>query len=68
MTGRIQLALDVNDLDESISFYSKLFGAAPAKVRPGYANFPSPTLRSSSSSWRTPPRAAAAAGTRPKPR
>ena len=39
MTGRIQLALNVNDLDESISFYSKLFGAAPAKVRPGYANF-----------------------------
>jgi catechol 2,3-dioxygenase-like lactoylglutathione lyase family enzyme len=39
MTGRIQLALNVNDLDESISFYSKLFGAEPAKVRPGYANF-----------------------------
>ena len=39
MTGRIQLALNVNDLAESISFYSKLFGAAPAKVRPGYANF-----------------------------
>jgi catechol 2,3-dioxygenase-like lactoylglutathione lyase family enzyme len=39
MTGRIQLALNVDDLDESISFYSKLFGAAPAKVRPGYASF-----------------------------
>ena len=39
MTGRIQLALNVNDLDESISFYSKLFGTEPAKVRPGYANF-----------------------------
>ena len=39
MTGRLQLALNVNDLDESISFYSKLFGAEPAKVRPGYANF-----------------------------
>jgi catechol 2,3-dioxygenase-like lactoylglutathione lyase family enzyme len=39
MTGRVQLALNVNDLDESISFYSKLFGAEPAKVRPGYANF-----------------------------
>ncbi len=39
MTGRIQLALNVNDLDESISFYSKLFGTGPAKVRPGYANF-----------------------------
>jgi catechol 2,3-dioxygenase-like lactoylglutathione lyase family enzyme len=39
MTGRIQLALNVDDLDESISFYSKLFGTGPAKVRPGYANF-----------------------------
>ena len=39
MTGRIQLALNVDDLDESIVFYSKLFGAAPAKVRHGYANF-----------------------------
>ena len=39
MTGRIQLALNVNDLGESIAFYSKLFGTEPAKVRPGYANF-----------------------------
>ena len=39
MTGRIQLALNVDDLDESISFYSKLFGTGPAKVKPGYANF-----------------------------
>ena len=39
MTGRIQLALNVNDLAESISFYTKLFGTEPAKVRPGYANF-----------------------------
>ena len=39
MTGRMQLALNVDDLDESIAFYSKLFGAEPAKVRPGYANF-----------------------------
>ena len=39
MTGRVQLALNVNDLDESIAFYSKLFGTEPAKVRPGYANF-----------------------------
>ena len=39
MTGRIQLALNVDDLAESISFYSKLFGTEPAKVRPGYANF-----------------------------
>ena len=39
MTGRVQLALNVDDLAESISFYSKLFGTEPAKVRPGYANF-----------------------------
>jgi catechol 2,3-dioxygenase-like lactoylglutathione lyase family enzyme len=39
MSGRVQLALNVNNLEESIAFYSKLFGADPAKVRPGYANF-----------------------------
>ena len=39
MTGRVQLALNVNHLAESIAFYRKLFGAEPAKVRPGYANF-----------------------------
>jgi catechol 2,3-dioxygenase-like lactoylglutathione lyase family enzyme len=39
MPGRVQLALNVNDLEESISFYTKLFGTGPAKVRPGYANF-----------------------------
>ena len=39
MSSRLQLALNVNDLDESIAFYSKLFGTEPAKVRPGYANF-----------------------------
>jgi catechol 2,3-dioxygenase-like lactoylglutathione lyase family enzyme len=39
MTGRIQLALNVNDLQESIGFYRKLFGAGPVKVKPGYANF-----------------------------
>jgi catechol 2,3-dioxygenase-like lactoylglutathione lyase family enzyme len=39
MTGRIQLAINVDDLAESIGFYTKLFGAQPAKVRPGYANF-----------------------------
>jgi catechol 2,3-dioxygenase-like lactoylglutathione lyase family enzyme len=39
MTGRIQLAINVNDLEESIGFYSKLFGTEPAKVKPGYANF-----------------------------
>ncbi|MFI5287791.1 MAG: ArsI/CadI family heavy metal resistance metalloenzyme [Candidatus Dormibacteria bacterium] len=37
--GRVQLALNVSDLDEAVSFYSKLFRTAPAKRRPGYANF-----------------------------
>jgi predicted enzyme related to lactoylglutathione lyase len=37
--SRVQLALNVNDLTESIAFYSKLFGTEPAKVRDGYANF-----------------------------
>jgi catechol 2,3-dioxygenase-like lactoylglutathione lyase family enzyme len=37
--SRVQLALNVSDLDAAIDFYSKLFGAEPAKVRPGYANF-----------------------------
>jgi len=37
--SRVQLALNVNDLDSSIEFYSKLFATPPAKVRPGYANF-----------------------------
>ena len=37
--SRLQLALNVSDLDEAISFYSKYFDAVPAKVRPGYANF-----------------------------
>jgi catechol 2,3-dioxygenase-like lactoylglutathione lyase family enzyme len=39
VSGRIQLALNVDDLGESIAFYTKLFGTEPAKVRPGYANF-----------------------------
>jgi catechol 2,3-dioxygenase-like lactoylglutathione lyase family enzyme len=37
--SRVQLALNVEDLDASIDFYTKLFGTAPAKVREGYANF-----------------------------
>ena len=37
--SRVQLALNVSDLDEAIAFYSKLFDTTPAKVRPGYANF-----------------------------
>ncbi|WP_329136329.1 ArsI/CadI family heavy metal resistance metalloenzyme [Streptomyces sp. NBC_00670] len=37
--SRAQLALRVSDLEASITFYSKLFGAEPAKRREGYANF-----------------------------
>jgi catechol 2,3-dioxygenase-like lactoylglutathione lyase family enzyme len=37
--SRLQLALNVDDLDTSIAFYRKLFGTEPAKVREGYANF-----------------------------
>ena len=37
--SRIQLALNVSDLDQAVAFYQKLFATAPAKVRPGYANF-----------------------------
>ena len=38
-TGRVQLALNVTDVDRAVEFYSKVFGTAPAKRRPGYANF-----------------------------
>jgi predicted enzyme related to lactoylglutathione lyase len=37
--SRVQLALNVSDLDEAITFYSTLFHTGPAKVRTGYANF-----------------------------
>ena len=37
--SRLQLALNVDDLEKSIAFYSGLFGTEPAKIRPGYANF-----------------------------
>jgi catechol 2,3-dioxygenase-like lactoylglutathione lyase family enzyme len=37
--SRLQLALNVDDLEKSVEFYSRLFSAEPAKVRPGYANF-----------------------------
>ncbi|MCC5950644.1 MAG: VOC family protein [Acidimicrobiia bacterium] len=36
---RLQLALNVADLDEAVDFYSRLFGVAPDKRKPGYANF-----------------------------
>jgi predicted enzyme related to lactoylglutathione lyase len=37
--SRVQLALNVSNIDEAIVFYSKLFASEPAKIRPGYANF-----------------------------
>jgi len=36
---RVQLALNVDDVDAAVAFYRRLFGAEPAKRRPGYANF-----------------------------
>ncbi len=36
---RLQLALNVNDIDQAVEFYSKLFDTEPAKRKPGYANF-----------------------------
>ena len=38
-TGRLQLALNVDNLDDAIVFYTKMFGTGPVKVKPGYANF-----------------------------
>ena len=37
--SRVQLALNVSDVDAAVAFYSSLFGVGPAKRRPGYANF-----------------------------
>lgn len=36
---RLQLALNVHDLEAAIDFYSRMFDTPPAKTRPGYANF-----------------------------
>lgn len=38
-TARVQLALNVNNIDEAVAFYGKLFNATPHKRRDGYANF-----------------------------
>jgi len=37
--ARLQLALNVDDIETAIKHYTKVFGVGPAKVRPGYANF-----------------------------
>ena len=39
LMSRVQLAINVDNLDEAILFYSKLFATKPVKSRPGYANF-----------------------------
>src|SRR5688572_20917126 len=39
MTSRVQLALNVDDIEAATRFYQRLFGVEPAKQRPGYANF-----------------------------
>jgi catechol 2,3-dioxygenase-like lactoylglutathione lyase family enzyme len=37
--SRVQLAINVSNIDEGVAFYSKLFATEPAKRKPGYANF-----------------------------
>ena len=37
--SRVQLSINVSDFDAAVAFYSRLFGTAPAKLRPDYANF-----------------------------
>src|SRR4026207_2137215 len=37
--SRVQVALNVSNVEEAVAFYSKLFNTEPAKRRPGYANF-----------------------------
>ena len=37
--SRVQVALNVSNIDEAVDFYRRLFGTEPAKRRPGYANF-----------------------------
>src|SRR3990170_1007459 len=37
--ARVQLALNVADIDQAVDFYSRLFGVEPNKRMPGYANF-----------------------------
>jgi catechol 2,3-dioxygenase-like lactoylglutathione lyase family enzyme len=39
LVSRIQLALNVDDVESATAFYARLFGTEPAKTRPGYANF-----------------------------
>ena len=36
---RLQLAINVSDLEQAVEFYSKMLGSEPAKIKPGYANY-----------------------------
>jgi len=36
---RVHVSIPVKNLDQSIHFYSRLFGRDPSKVKPDYANF-----------------------------
>jgi catechol 2,3-dioxygenase-like lactoylglutathione lyase family enzyme len=38
-TSRVQLALNVSDIEAATRFYTDMFGVGPAKQRTGYANF-----------------------------
>lgn len=37
--SRVQLAINVDNLDEAMTFYSSIFQTKPDKIRPGYANY-----------------------------
>ncbi|MGH9555091.1 MAG: ArsI/CadI family heavy metal resistance metalloenzyme [Terriglobales bacterium] len=39
MTSKVHVSLDVNNIEESVRFYSALFGMTPTKIKPGYAKF-----------------------------
>ena len=36
---RLQLAINVSDLDQAVEFYNRMFDTKPAKTKPGYANY-----------------------------
>ena len=36
---KVHVHMTVSDLEKSRAFYEKFFGAAPVKVKPGYAKF-----------------------------
>ena len=47
--SRVQIALNVDDLEQAVTFYSKLLGVAPASASPATPTSPWPSRRSSSS-------------------